>query len=80
MGKPARKQATTGTAGITHCGRWTPNDGAERWGPSRFVCLQPAGHNGPHYGGVSEWTWTDDDRTPRKAGQGQPAATGGEAR
>jgi hypothetical protein len=42
---------------------------------TRIVCAEPAGHRGPHSaghrraasGGQTWWTWTNDDRTPRRA-------------
>jgi hypothetical protein len=54
-----------GTAGKTHCGRWTPNVPEGIWA-TRLVCSKEPKHKGRHFNEWSGCEWADGE-TPRLA-------------
>jgi len=47
-----------GTAGVSHCGSWTPwKPGTDRIWVTRLVCTLAAGHRGHHWNRFYELEW-----------------------
>lgn len=54
-----------GTAGRTHCGRWTRNV-PKHLHASRLVCTLKRRHEGDHISGWSGYGWTDGERPTKR--------------